>query len=673
LAKSVDEIATYTLDAMEQTLGFDFADMALVESACVRVLAYRGHPAVLWEAPLDGRSVKVQAANTKKAVRVPDTRKEAAYVDGKGFDWNGEPTALSELAVPVLVDGETVAVLNVESRLLNAFTSDDQSLLEILAIHVASDIRRLRHLEALRKNEQHLEERVNERTRNLKESEARYKSLISNIPEKIFAKDRNSVFISCNDKLAEDFKIKAEDIVGKTDYDFFPKDLADHYRADDKRIMESGRTEEIEERYPVGRWEFWVNTLKTPIRDASGSITGLIGIFRDITERKLMIQQLRKDEERYRSLFESSPISLWEEDFSEVKRYVTDLRSRGVGDLREHFTSHPQEVAKCFGMVKVVDVNKATLELYNVKSKGDFVDGLAKIFAVASQDVFREELLAWAEGKKSFESEIDNRTLNGEVKQVRLICDVVPGYENTLARVLVSIVDLTQQKQMREELLRSQHLADIGQMATMVGHDLRNPLQGISGAVEILEKELGSASNDTVREMVGILKRGVEYSNEILAELSDYSREIKLDLTKTSLKPLLNKSLELVLKPENVRIEDLSEDVNLEADIKKMQRVFVNIIGNAVDAMPNGGQLMVTSRNSRDSVEVSFADTGIGIPADELAKIWTPLHTTKARGMGLGLVIAKRIVEAHNGTISVESVQGKGSVFRVTIPRAEVN
>ena len=103
---------------------------------------------------------------------------------------------------------------------------------------------------------------------------------------------------------------------------------------------------------------------------------------------------------------------------------------------------------------QIVDVNKATLELYNAKSKSDFLDGLAKIFTAASQDVFREELLAWAEGKEAFESEIDNRTLNGEVKHVRLICDVVPGYENTLARVLVSIVDLTQQKEMREKLLR---------------------------------------------------------------------------------------------------------------------------------------------------------------------------------------------------------------------------
>ena len=171
------------------------------------------------------------------------------------------------------------------------------------------------------------------------------------------------MFISCNDNFAKEFKIKVEDIVEKTDYDFFPKDLADHYRADDKRMMESGRTEEIEEKYTMSGREFWVNTIKTPICDAAENITGLIGIFRDITERKLMIQQLREDEERYRSLFESSPISLWEEDFSEVKRYVTDLRSRGVGDFFEStLQSHPQEVAKCFGMVKVVDVNKATLE-----------------------------------------------------------------------------------------------------------------------------------------------------------------------------------------------------------------------------------------------------------------------------------------------------------------------
>ena len=88
--------------------------------------------------------------------------------------------------------------------------------------------------------------------------------------------------------------------------------------------------------------------------------------------------------------------------------------------------------------------------LINAKSKTDFVDGLAKIFTAASQDVFVEELLAWAEGKETFESEIDNLTLNGELKQVKIICNVVPGYENSLARVLVSIVDLTQQKEMRE-------------------------------------------------------------------------------------------------------------------------------------------------------------------------------------------------------------------------------
>ena len=118
----------------------------------------------------------------------------------------------------------------------------------------------------IKRYSEHLEELVNERTRNLKESESRYKSLIENIPQKIFTKDRNSAYVSCNDNFAEDLKIKAEDIVGKTDYDFFPKDLADHYQADDKRILESGRTEEIEEEYVVGGQKHWINTTKTPMR-----------------------------------------------------------------------------------------------------------------------------------------------------------------------------------------------------------------------------------------------------------------------------------------------------------------------------------------------------------------------------------------------------------------------
>jgi two-component system NtrC family sensor kinase len=120
----------------------------------------------------------------------------------------------------------------------------------------------------------------------LLKSETKYKSLVENIPQKVFMKDQNSVYISCNESYAEALKIKSSDIAGKTDYDFFPKELAEKYIADDKRIMGLGKTESIEEKYIDNGKAIIVNTVKTPIKDKQGNITGLLGIFWDITERK---------------------------------------------------------------------------------------------------------------------------------------------------------------------------------------------------------------------------------------------------------------------------------------------------------------------------------------------------------------------------------------------------
>jgi PAS domain S-box-containing protein len=128
----------------------------------------------------------------------------------------------------------------------------------------------------------------------LRESESKYRTLIENTPQRIFIKDTNSVYVSCNRNYASDWKIIPDDIVGKTDYNLFPKELADKYRADDKRIIESGRTEEIEEKYIKDGVESWVRTMKAPIRDEKNTIIGVLGIFWDITERKQAEEELRK-------------------------------------------------------------------------------------------------------------------------------------------------------------------------------------------------------------------------------------------------------------------------------------------------------------------------------------------------------------------------------------------
>jgi PAS domain S-box-containing protein/putative nucleotidyltransferase with HDIG domain len=120
----------------------------------------------------------------------------------------------------------------------------------------------------------------------LRESETKHRTLVENLPQKVFFKDRNSVYISCNENYARDLKIKSEEITGKTDYDFYPKGLAKKYRQDDKRIIETGGIEQIEEKYIEDGRESWVQTVKAPVRDEKGNVIGLIGIFWDITERK---------------------------------------------------------------------------------------------------------------------------------------------------------------------------------------------------------------------------------------------------------------------------------------------------------------------------------------------------------------------------------------------------
>jgi len=128
----------------------------------------------------------------------------------------------------------------------------------------------------------------------LQESENKYRTLLENLPQKIFLKDRNSVFVSCNDNFAKDLKIRSEEFTGKTDYDFFPKALADKYRADDKRIIESGQTEAIEEKYIEDGEERIVHTVKTPVKDEQGNVTGVLGIFWDITELKQAQEKINK-------------------------------------------------------------------------------------------------------------------------------------------------------------------------------------------------------------------------------------------------------------------------------------------------------------------------------------------------------------------------------------------
>jgi signal transduction histidine kinase len=232
------------------------------------------------------------------------------------------------------------------------------------------------------------------------------------------------------------------------------------------------------------------------------------------------------------------------------------------------------------------------------------------------------------------------------------------------------VEERTQQlKEVQQQLLKSERLAAIGELAAMIGHDLRNPLTGIAGATYYLKTKCGSKIDNKSKEMLRIIEEDIENSNKIINDLLEYSREMKLDLNNSNPRLIVKKALSAVKIPENVCVANLTGDqpkINVDAD--KLKRVSVNIIKNAVDAMPKGGKLIIESRESNGNLEIAFSDTGAGMSKETLKNIYKPLFTTKAKGMGFGLPICKRIVEAHGGKIYARSTIGKGSTFTVTLP-----
>ena len=220
-------------------------------------------------------------------------------------------------------------------------------------------------------------------------------------------------------------------------------------------------------------------------------------------------------------------------------------------------------------------------------------------------------------------------------------------------------------------LVQAERFAVIGQMAAMVAHDLRNPLFGIKNAMFYLRRRADIQKNEQELKMLGLIDEGINNANKIVNDLLDFSREIKLEKETVRLEKLVSDSLLANRPPDRIRVVNIIDpSMEVNVDTAKFNRIFINLISNAFDAMPNGGVLEIKSIVNGEIVNVSFADTGIGIAPENLDKLLKPLFTTKAKGMGLGLVICKRFAEAHGGGIKVTSEEGKGAVFIVSIPIA---
>lgn len=222
------------------------------------------------------------------------------------------------------------------------------------------------------------------------------------------------------------------------------------------------------------------------------------------------------------------------------------------------------------------------------------------------------------------------------------------------------------------KLLDAQRLAAIGEAAAIVGHDLRNPLQVITYALSFADQRMATTQDDDFRETLETIKEQVRYMNKIVSDLQDYARPLKPKFVETRLLELINETLSTLTIPNTVkvtlRVDEEAASQVLMTDAFMIKRVFINLITNAVQAMPKGGQLTIRLAATKENAVISIQDTGVGIPDEQKSQIFQPLFTTKAKGQGLGLTVCKRLIEANEGHITFTSTVGVGATFTVTLP-----
>ena len=251
-----------------------------------------------------------------------------------------------------------------------------------------------------------------------------------------------------------------------------------------------------------------------------------------------------------------------------------------------------------------------------------------------------------------------------------------------------SIVDLSKMKIKVEEhskdlekiveektaqLKKSERLSAIGMTAGMIGHDIRNPLQAIESDIYLVKTDLAaipsSEAKENIEESIAGVQENVAYINKIVADLQDYARPLNPRWVEVDPQDVVTKTLQVITVPENITVStDIDAALHLKIDPEFFRRILCNLVLNAIQAMPSGGNLVISVRGKLGLVQIVVEDTGMGIPEDVKPRLFTPMVTTKSKGQGLGLAVVKRLIEALNGTIRFESQMGKGTKFVIELP-----
>jgi PAS domain S-box-containing protein len=390
-----------------------------------------------------------------------------------------------------------------------------------------------------------------------------------------------------------------------------------------------------------------------PIKDENGNVTGVVLVFHDISERKKAEEATEKQAE----LINLSP------DAIIVRKLDDTITFWSEGAEKLYGWTKDEAIGKDINTLLLTELPQSLAEIQNkLKKEGKWSGEVVHTCKDGSKLVVQSYWLSkfGSDGKiiEIFESNVD---ITQRI-EMQLKLEEYANQMETLAN------------QRAEQLKDAERLAAIGATAGMVGHDIRNPLQAITGDVYLAKTELASTADTEEKrnalENLEEIEKNIFYINKIVADLQDYARPLKPIAKETNLPQLIDELIAKngIPKKVKVRVKVQKDADTVMADSDILKRILGNLLTNAVQAMPEGGKLSIQTYKEGGNSVITVADTGVGIPEEAKEKLFTPLFTTKSKGQGFGLAVVKRMTEALEGTVTFESEEGKGTKFILRLP-----
>ncbi|MGI9534486.1 MAG: hybrid sensor histidine kinase/response regulator, partial [Thermodesulfobacteriota bacterium] len=622
---NIDEIMEIVVDSIYNRVdAVDHVSIYQVEGEIARLRSYRGYPdwfikkIEIIEPP---KGATWKCINDRMSIHVNNSDEDKYLGDAAK-----KVGTKSYISTPIFLHGNPIGCIHIQSKEISAFDKNEVSFLDSLSQQIANAINTTVQDQAL------------------KESEQRYRTLFDQSPVGICMIDKSQKITHCNQSMVDIFQSDFDKIIGldlnqlsdKTFVPIIEKAMQGHVCSNESYYEASTSSAKL-----------WLNATVVPLYELNNKdVVGVMGVVEDITERRIAENKLRESEERYRSIVEHTSDVVVETTYEGKFLYLSP---------------------NCYDILGFKQEELVGTSLFEYIHPDDLAS-VIKEFSSSIQEMRTGRLILRSKHK------------NGEWRWFETIGKPYKTASNEI-KAVITAHDITDKKQQEEEDIKSQKLESLSVLAGGIAHDFNNILTIVISNLTLADMHL--EGNSQVTDIISAAKRASFRASDLTNQLRTFAKGSSMIKQPMLLNNFLNDCVSFSLRGSNVSNEFIfADDVIVEIDEGQINQVINNLVINAKQAMPNGGQIKISTEKvniennrslgleSGDYVKISIADEGVGISKENLGKIFDPYFTTKEKGSGLGLATSYSIIQKHGGLISVNSKIGEGTQCDIYLPHS---